>query len=105
MFASYLVRFRFSERYNPQLATTYMQSEPYKAFVKANLGGAAQPNASAKVLANATVPVPPLLLQTLFGEGVRPMHGQIDTLVEQSQKLAQAHDLLLPRLMNGEIAV
>lgn len=59
VFASYLVRFRFSTMYAPALAAAYMQSEAYKAFVKSNLGGAAQPNASAKVLGRAPVPVPP----------------------------------------------
>jgi hypothetical protein len=31
--------------------------------------------------------------------------AQVKTLREQSLELAKAHDLLLPRLMNGEIAV
>jgi type I restriction enzyme S subunit len=36
---------------------------------------------------------------------VDPMFDQIANLVQQNKKLAQARDLLLPRLMNGEIAV
>lgn len=40
-----------------------------------------------------------------FGETVEPQFKLIETLVEQNQKLIQARDLLLPRLMNGEIAV
>lgn len=105
VFASYLVRFRFDEAYRPELAATFMESDAYKAFVRANLGGAAQPNASAVVLGNALVPVPTSGLQKDFADAVAPMHEQIDTLMEQNQKLAQARDLLLPRLMNGEIAV
>jgi type I restriction enzyme, S subunit len=35
----------------------------------------------------------------------QPLFKQIGNLDQQNQKLAQARDLLLPRLMNGEIAV
>jgi type I restriction enzyme S subunit len=105
VFASYLVRFRFGQNYSPEIAATYMQSDSYKAFVKGNLGGAAQPNASAKVLGSAIVPVPPAPLQSGFSASIRPTFDQIDILLEQNHKLAQTRDLLLPRLMNGEIAV
>jgi type I restriction enzyme S subunit len=100
-----LVRFRFGETYRPEIAATYMQSDSYKGFVKQNLGGAAQPNASAKVLGSAIVPVPPAKLQLDFATSVRPTLDQIDILMEQNQVLAKARDLLLPRLMKGEIAV
>jgi type I restriction enzyme S subunit len=105
VFASYLVRFRFGEDYSPEIAAAYLQSDYYKAFVRANLGGAAQPNASAKVLGSAVVSVPSRLLQKLYSECIRPTSNQIDVLMEESQKLAEARDLLLPRLMNGRITV
>jgi type I restriction enzyme S subunit len=41
----------------------------------------------------------------LFEETVAPMLNQIGNLIQQNQKLRAAHDLLLPRLMSGEIAV
>ena len=41
----------------------------------------------------------------LFNEVVEPMFAQRRTLENLNQKLAQARDLLLSRLMNGEIAV
>ena len=51
------------------------------------------------------VPVPPHILGTLFDETVAGIFAQIGNLDSQNQRLAQARDLLLPRLMNGEIAV
>lgn len=51
------------------------------------------------------VPILPQVLSTLFDEAVGGMFAQIGNLDQQNQKLAQARDLLLPRLMNGEIAV
>jgi len=49
--------------------------------------------------------VPSGRLVDAFHEVVDPLHSQISTLEAQNMKLAQARDLLLPRLMNGEIAV
>ncbi|MEE4539870.1 MAG: restriction endonuclease subunit S [Erythrobacter sp.] len=48
---------------------------------------------------------PPARLRRLFNEIVEPMFEQRATLETYNQKLAQARDLLLPRLMNGELAV
>jgi type I restriction enzyme S subunit len=41
----------------------------------------------------------------LFEETVTPMFRQVMNLMEQNEKLCVARDLLLPRLMSGEIAV
>lgn len=40
-----------------------------------------------------------------FLDEVKPIRQQIEKLDEFNKKLAQARDLLLPRLMNGEISV
>jgi type I restriction enzyme S subunit len=49
--------------------------------------------------------VPPEPLAKVFSLHVDSLFDQIANLVRQNKKLAQARDLLLPRLMNGEIAV
>ena len=105
VFASYLVRFRFGNAYSPTIAATYMQSDAYKAFVKANQGGPPNQTPARRILGSANVVIPPPPLQSYFSASVQPMFDQVDVLMEQTQKLAQARDLLLPRLMNGEIAV
>ena len=48
---------------------------------------------------------PPLTLLRSFHETVEPIHSQLDKLDEQNQKLRAARDLLLPRLMSGDLAV
>ena len=48
---------------------------------------------------------PPAHLRRHFNDAVAPMFKQCTALETYKQKLAQARDLLLPRLMNGEIAV
>ena len=41
----------------------------------------------------------------LFEDTVLPLHQQMDLLRRQNALLTKARDLLLPKLMNGEIAV
>ena len=66
--------------------------------------GAAQPHVYPRHLERLSLVFPPGNLRELFHESVHPSFGQMATLEKQNQKLAEARDLLLPRLMNGEIA-
>ena len=49
--------------------------------------------------------IPDRRLVTLFEKIIDPTFRQIENLLQQNQKLAQARDLLLPRLMSGAIEV
>jgi type I restriction enzyme S subunit len=49
--------------------------------------------------------LPPDRLRELYNGYATPMFEQRNTLESYNQKLAEARDLLLPRLMSGEIAV
>jgi type I restriction enzyme S subunit len=68
-------------------------------------GGASVPTLDRKVVHGASVVVAPQFLATLFDEQAQVLFAQKKVLNQQNQKLAQARDLLLPRLMNGEIAI
>lgn len=56
-------------------------------------------------LLKATVEVPPTRLMLEFSARAAPLEAQKHTLEEANVRASQARDLLLPRLMNGEIAV
>ena len=49
--------------------------------------------------------LPGNLVLGLFEEIVEPLHRQIETLEKQITSLAKARDILLPRLMSGEVVV
>jgi len=51
------------------------------------------------------VNVPPTSLLRLFSDFAEPAFEEIKNLASQNQKLRQARDLLLPRLMNEDFAV
>lgn len=58
-----------------------------------------------QVLSEVELLVPPQRLQQQFNETAATLHTQWDVLENQNHRLRHARDLLLPRLMSGQIAV
>ena len=67
--------------------------------------GSKMPRADWKVLQEYVIQEPPRGLLDIFNDTVQKIATQCKTLALQNRALARARDLLLPRLMNGEIAV
>ena len=105
IFASYLVRLRPQSEELSYLVGLFVESDAYKSFIMANVGGAAQPNANAQVIARPAVLVPDEATLSAFRFVVEPILDQRDNLIAQNSFLREARDLLLPRLMSGEIEV
>jgi len=68
-------------------------------------GGASVPTLDRKAVHRIEVLVPPQRMIRAFDEVVRPLVDQISCLELLAKKLLVARDLLLPRLMSGEIVV
>ena len=66
--------------------------------------GSKMPRADWKLMKQYAAPVPPAGLLNSFNGFVESVTEQLKTLTFQTQKLRAARDLLLPRLMSGEIA-
>jgi type I restriction enzyme S subunit len=56
-------------------------------------------------LTNRPVLRPTVALSELFEEQVRPLHAQVDLLVDSHRNLQRTRDLLLPRLISGKLPV
>ena len=67
--------------------------------------GSKMPRADWRVLQEYVIPKPPRGLLDVFNDTVQTIAAQCKTLALQNRALVRARDLLLPRLMNGEIAV
>ena len=68
-------------------------------------GGASVPTLDRKSVHRVEILIPPPLLLRSFDEFAADVFAQIKNLNAQNQKLRAARDLLLPRLMSGEIVV
>ena len=67
--------------------------------------GSKMPRADWKQMQAYPTPLPPSGLLDNFDRSIQAIIEQLKSLTLTNQKLAQARDLLLPRLMNGEIIV
>ena len=107
VFASYLVRLKIQNpgEVSPIFLFMTLTDERYQGFIGASSGGSTRKSASAKLLTDFHFALPPKVLLELFVEQIAPMREMITRLADQAAGAAQARDLLLPRLMNGEIAV
>ena len=68
-------------------------------------GGVSVPTLDRKVVHKAEVVLPPVPLMERFDAMAQDVHQQIDILTKMNAKLRAARDLLLPRLMSGELVV
>jgi type I restriction enzyme S subunit len=83
----------------------YAMLELQSIFEGMGEGATNQKELSKNRIAEVRIVSPPRPLQVLFADFAAKTAAQIQTLSNQNEKLAQARDLLLPRLMNAEIAV
>jgi type I restriction enzyme S subunit len=103
VFASYLVRFQFADAAMARFVGAFMRTPSYFDFVAGSIGGSAQPNASAQILAGAELYVPPQPLLNRFADIVMPLDQRIAANNEESRTLAALRDTLLPKLLSGEV--
>lgn len=69
------------------------------------VGGAAQPQITLEGISSVELVTPPSLLRNQFQEVVTAIFEQIWVLDDQVENLRQTRDLLLPRLLSGQIDV
>ncbi|MHC4180428.1 MAG: restriction endonuclease subunit S [Planctomycetota bacterium] len=81
-------------------------SDPFVAVTAQTMKeGSKMPRADWKQMQQYMVPLPPDGLLSNFDSAIQSIVEQLKTLTFANQKLRAARDLLLPRLMSGEIAV
>ncbi|MET7242998.1 restriction endonuclease subunit S [Methylobacterium sp. EM32] len=74
------------------------------AAIKARAQGATMPNLSAGALSGVPVMVPPLSLQQQYTDLVEPLAELGATIAGANDALRRSRDLLLPRLISGELS-
>ena len=80
-------------------------TDDFVAYLTNNATGAAYPAVTAPTFEKADLLIPSPALLKKFGNATIPMAEQIHTLQRQIQNLRRTRDLLLPRLLSGQVAV
>ena len=106
VFASYLVRMRpVGPSISPYLLLYTLRDQQYQAWVTGASGGATRKSVSAKVMTEPLIVVPSEPVQTRFDSAAKQLRSLLNTLVEENARLETIRDLLLPRLVTGQIDV
>nr|CAD6604015.1 specificity protein S [Rhizobium sp. TCK] len=80
-----------------------LQLQPH--FERQGIGATGQTELSRTAIADTGIIIPPSGLANRFGRIAGPLRCQADLLRNQNNKLRAARDLLLPKLISGEIDV
>jgi type I restriction enzyme S subunit len=78
-------------------------TDDFVGYLTNNATGAAYPAVTATTFEKAELLIPPKALLQKFGEATIPMAEQSHTLQRQVQILRKTRDLLLPRLLSGQV--
>lgn len=83
----------------------YFMAKELKPLLEGMGGGATMANVNKSKFSGIKVVIPSKQLLELFSDFAKPAFDQIENLTISNARLAKARDLLLPKLMNGEVAV
>jgi type I restriction enzyme S subunit len=82
---------------------TLMSTDEFVAYTNQSSTGTKMPRTSWKLMRVYEAPKAPKELVRAFGDFTQPMHDKIVHSLSENQTLAEIRDLLLPKLMSGEI--
>ena len=94
-----------SEVVDPRYFFDALGSPETAGTIAGRAKGATMPNLNASIMADVTILMPNYTLQQEYTKHVSHLSDMIECLALQNEKLRAARDLLLPRLMSGEIVV
>jgi type I restriction enzyme S subunit len=98
-----VIRSRRPEHY--AMVVGCVSSDDFVALATATSNGSKMPRASWSVLAEHQIAIPPSTVARQFSAVIEPAIAQMQALVFQIQNLRRTRDLLLPRLLSGQIDV
>ena len=80
-------------------------TDEFVGYLTNHATGAAYPAVTATTFEDAHLLIPPAPLLASFGKGTIPMAEEIHTLQRQIHNLRRTRDLLLPRLLSGQVTL
>jgi type I restriction enzyme S subunit len=104
VFASYLIRVApKDDRLSPYFLFYLMESAEYYAYITGASTGTTRKSASAGVIADYQFVLPPQNVVEQFERRVSELRSLLTTLLKQIVNLRLTRDLLLPRLLSGQL--
>jgi len=106
IFGSYLIRLRITSlKLSPYFLFYFLLSDRYQEYVTGVSTGTTRKSASAGVLTDIDCVIPLPSLRERFEDIVTLLRHMLNNLLRQNANLRWTRDLLLPKLISGEIGV
>jgi type I restriction enzyme S subunit len=106
VFASYLIRLKIkSPKLSPYFLFYFLLSNRYKDYITGASTGTTRKSASAGVITDIDIFIPPDHLRQKFEDHISFLRQLLNNLLDKNVNLRQTCDLLLQRLMSGEVDV
>jgi len=106
VFASYLIRLHItSKSVSPYYLFYFLLSERYQGYITGASTGTTRKSASAGVITDIDMIIPSEDILDLFEYQVTALRQMLNNLLEKNANLRKTRDLLLPRLISGEVDV
>jgi len=106
VFGSYLIRLQIkSSKITPYFLYYYLKSPLYQNFILGVSTGTTRKSINAKMMVNCNILIPPREILEKFEMIISRIRQKINLNLVENQKLSALRDLLLPKLMSGEIRV
>jgi type I restriction enzyme, S subunit len=106
VFASYLIRLSITNHsLTPYYLYYYLMSDAYQNYISGASTGTTRKSASAKVVTTVSILVPPNEIMKKFETIISSLRSLLVNLLEINKNALQSRDILLSRLLSGEIDV
>jgi type I restriction enzyme S subunit len=106
VFASYLIRLKIkSNLLSPYFLFYFLSSERYQSYVTGASTGTTRRSASAGVITDIDILLPTARLREQFDTHIVSTREMLNNLLDRNATLRHTRDLLLPRLVSGELDV
>ncbi|KEH91724.1 restriction endonuclease subunit S [Clostridium novyi] len=106
VFASYLIRININnDNIKPYYLFYFLNSDFYQQFISQSSTGATRKSANAKLITDVDILMPEKKVIEQFETKITDLRVLLNNLLQQNQKLKEARDILIPKLIMGEIEV
>lgn len=106
IFASYLIRLHIaSADLLPYYLFYFLLSDRYQDYVTGASTGTTRKSASAGVITDISILIPPSETRKQFEHQASGLRAMLNNLLDTTANLRRTRDLLLPRLVSGEVDV
>ncbi len=106
VFASYLVRLRpVDDRISPYFLFYSLLGDAYQDFIQGASSGTTRRSASAVLMTQFDLALPETSLMQRFEDQVAVLRSLLTVLLKKNHGLRRSRDLLLPKLISGELDV